>query len=421
MKIQITHFYTRENRGDAAILSVLITYLQKVWDNPDITISTMEDMQQHTEFQGIPITTSFISLVGLDRQGKLAKLKRMVYIVFIPILWSSIYRASRIELDFLLTKDLKTLLKNFSKAHIIIPVGGGYLRGSKSIADDVDYCMLLYPILIAKILGKQVILHSQSIGPFGTAFQKYATAIVLKKVDMIITREDISTNVLLKMGIDKHKITRSIDAGFLFTSKEKVNLKKYGVIASNREIIGITVARKFLKDPLLQDKYESEIATFVEYISIHRNISVIFIPQVTSSLFDDDDRDVARRIMDKITNKKNVWTIEDNLTHTEIKAIYTHLDYIIGTRFHSVIFSLTAYIPAIAIEYEHKTRGIMKDLQLLDWVIKIEDVTYDTLLEKFDALIKNKKEYNKVLHKNLPPYIEKAKEAIYIIKNMSDN
>ena len=45
------------------------------------------------------------------------------------------------------------------------------------------------------------------------------------------------------------------------------------------------------------------------------------------------------------------------------------LDYLVGTRFHSVIFALAARVPCIAIGYEHKTRGIMRDLSLDGWVL----------------------------------------------------
>jgi polysaccharide pyruvyl transferase WcaK-like protein len=32
-------------------------------------------------------------------------------------------------------------------------------------------------------------------------------------------------------------------------------------------------------------------------------------------------------------------------------------------------------VPGIAIEYEHKTRGIMRDLGLEDWVLPMENET----------------------------------------------
>lgn len=59
-----------------------------------------------------------------------------------------------------------------------------------------------------------------------------------------------------------------------------------------------------------------------------------------------------------------------------MKAIYSFYDYIIGTRFHSLIFSLSEHVPEIAISYDgYKSVGIMKDMKLDDYVIDIADVT----------------------------------------------
>ena len=73
--------------------------------------------------------------------------------------------------------------------------------------------------------------------------------------------------------------------------------------------------------------------------------------------------------------------------HRQIKAAYNQLDFLIGTRFHSVIFSLTSGVPCIAIEYEHKSRGIMRELGLEHWVLAIGDVTEARLGRLFDKLV----------------------------------
>ncbi|MFW6016293.1 MAG: polysaccharide pyruvyl transferase family protein, partial [bacterium] len=69
---------------------------------------------------------------------------------------------------------------------------------------------------------------------------------------------------------------------------------------------------------------------------------------------------------------------------------YSLFDYIVGTRFHSVIFSLSNSIPGIAISYAgNKSYGIMHDIGLDEYVIDIREVSYNLLKEKFDSLINN--------------------------------
>ncbi len=126
----------------------------------------------------------------------------------------------------------------------------------------------------------------------------------------------------------------------------------------------------------------------------------------------DDDRKASRAVYDQMKRQDRVVLMTDRLSHYEIKALYGSLDYLVGTRFHSVIFSLTSYVPAIAIEYEHKTRGIMQDLGLLKWVVKFGDVETKTLIDLFKKLLKEQKTYQHSLEKVVPPYVARTREAI---------
>ena len=70
---------------------------------------------------------------------------------------------------------------------------------------------------------------------------------------------------------------------------------------------------------------------------------IIFIPQVTSEHHGDDDRITADKIYGLLKNKNDVYLLKNRYSHQEIKAIYSNLDLLVGTRFHSVIFSLISY------------------------------------------------------------------------------
>ena len=66
----------------------------------------------------------------------------------------------------------------------------------------------------------------------------------------------------------------------------------------------------------------------------------------------------------------------------------------VGTRFHSVIFALNVGVPAIAIAYGgNKSRGIMKDFGLEDFVLDMNDLEYDSITNCFVRLEKHKDKY----------------------------
>jgi colanic acid/amylovoran biosynthesis protein len=174
--------------------------------------------------------------------------------------------------------------------------------------------------------------------------------------------------------------------------------------------VGVTV-RKWL-DADAQERYELAVSRALDKIIQQYNVDVVFIPQVTSIYNNDDDREVSRAIFMRMKHQKRTHVMDGDYTHYDVKSMYDSLDFIIGTRFHSVIFSLTSFVPAIAIEYEHKTGGIMRDLGLSQWALKIENVTEKDLTQLFAQLIKDEAKYRGTLKKVIPPYAARAADAI---------
>jgi len=148
---------------------------------------------------------------------------------------------------------------------------------------------------------------------------------------------------------------------------------------------------------------------------IHRHDArVVFIPQVTA-VKGDDDRRVAKRVHAQMRRRKHAHVMTDTPDHHAIKAMYDELDLLLGTRFHSVIFSLTSYVPVVAIEYEHKTSGIMRDIGLEKWVISIEEVTATELTALLEKALAEQTEYRAYLRDHLPLYVSRAQESARIL------
>jgi colanic acid/amylovoran biosynthesis protein len=168
-------------------------------------------------------------------------------------------------------------------------------------------------------------------------------------------------------------------------------------------------ARRWL-DPDGQDGYERAVAAVIDRIQAQSGFRVILIPQVTSSYRGDDDRTVGRRIAEHCRGEQPT-LVEWVGDHRYIKATYSELDFMIGTRFHSVIFSLTSGVPCIAIEYEHKSRGIMRELELEHWVLAIADVTEERLGNLFDEMVRERDAYRNHLTNVMPQYVRRANDV----------
>jgi colanic acid/amylovoran biosynthesis protein len=416
MKIVISHVYSNHNKGDAALLSVLISDIKKVFNSADIKVLSLDKVDVNEKFDGVPVINSFMYFAREGGTNVLTRLVYASYLVLYTFTWAILYRFFKYDLK--INSKVYQTIEAYRDADLIITVGGGYIRANAGFNGTFVLVFILHPILFSYLLGKITIGYSQSIGPFSNLFQEKLASFVVRKMDAVIVREKISEELLKKWGIAQNVFV-SVDSGFQFNTINSKNIKLEMGIQKSDMLVGVTV-RQWLSTKA-QDKYEKDIAILLDYIIEKYGAKVIFIPQVTVVNHNDDDRVCSKRVYDKMRYTDNVILLRDNFDHNTIKSIYAGLDYMIGTRFHSVIFSLTSKVPSIAIQYEHKTRGIMRDLDLEEWVIDIDKTDSARLKNIFDDLVNKREKYVEKLSKNLDPYIKKAENTINIVKEIYDN
>lgn len=404
--VVISHVYSSDNKGDAALTSVLITDIKRVFPEAEITILRLESVQEGDSFESVPEKPSFMYHVLNRYQNPAAKLLYALYMIPATLLWAWWLRNT--SKRAYLPKHLKSIAEIYASADLIIPVGGGYIRSRAGLLNRMNIPLLLHPLYFGHLLRKPTVLYSQSVGPFQNGLERRMVAFVLRKMDKILLREDKSVHTLAKIGVMAN-VTRAIDSGFLLKgSSRKIRIRKEYKIPASKLLIGVTV-RSWLGGEA-QTNYEQAVAKALDEITANYKAHVIFIPQVTATK-GDDDRITSRKVYSYMEQQKSASVVENTTDHHHIKAMYNELDVLLGTRFHSVIFSLTSYVPVLAIEYEHKTSGIMHDLKLDEWVIPIEKVTSKKLITRLQKLIEERKEYRTLLRKNLPPYEQEALRA----------
>jgi colanic acid/amylovoran biosynthesis protein len=270
------------------------------------------------------------------------------------------------------------------------------------------------PVVLGHRLGKPVIFAPQSFGPWASRRQALRIGRCLSRASLVLAREDPSLEALRAMGVDSRVMARAVDSAFAFDAPAQGWRQRLS-LGVDDVVVGIT-ARNWL-EPELQDRYERALAAVIDQIQIHPNMRAVLIPQVKSAYQGDDDRIVNERVAAYCRADRPPLVVADWSNHYELKALYADLDLLIGTRLHSVIFSLTSSVPSIAIGYEHKTIGIMRDLGLEDWFLGIEDVTGPRLIQLVERLIHERASYLAHLSKVLPPYIDRAKDFPLLMRH----
>jgi len=87
--------------------------------------------------------------------------------------------------------------------------------------------------------------------------------------------------------------------------------------------------------------------------------------------YNKDDRMVALNLRQHVSDPSRYHVVMDELNDLEMGKIFAACDLTVGTRLHSAIISMNFGTPAIAINYEHKSAGIMQQLGMPEMAIDI--------------------------------------------------
>ena len=291
MKIVISHAYSRHNKGDAAIVSVLVDQIKHEFDPAELIILTRDETYHGELFDEVPIESDFIFLAASRYNDKFIKLTYSALMILFTTLWCYVFRLT--GKDLWLPSNLRQLVRHYAEADLVIPVGGGYLRGSQRLDSIYNLTLLLHPIVLSSILGTPTVLFTQSVGPFYHTIERILLRVALKRSRaLILLREDRSMELLSRLGVSN--AIRSVDAGFLFGGGARIDLRQQLGLAADRLLIGFTV-RSWL-DADQQQGYQHAIAEMIDHVIDRYDAFVVFIPQVTAAFLGDDDSDVGRDI-----------------------------------------------------------------------------------------------------------------------------
>jgi len=407
VKILIVNGYVRENKGDAALMSVLCSELARVFPGSEIVISSQEDIVACPTFEGRRNVGSFTDYVLGPGMGRPRRALRLLVTL---CLWALSRGGRRLigALSAALSETLRVKLQAVVGADLVVSMGGGYLNAAGGIDGTLSLYLMLLPMMIAEGLTTCVVTAPQSVGPFSNGLQRWMVRRTLNRVELLELREDISTGIVRDLAITA-PVARYPDMGFVFGGGRAPDVRDILELPDDRLLVGVTV-RQWLA-PEAQARYERAMAATIDSLCARHGVVAVLIPQVTSSVGNDDDRIVNRRVYALLADRAQARMIDGDLDHQQIKAVYGGLDVLIGTRFHSVIFALTSYVPAIAVAYEHKTTGIMRDLGLEQWVVDIRDVDEESLVERAESLLREAGTYRCYLEDVLPAYVAKARQA----------
>lgn len=227
----------------------------------------------------------------------------------------------------------------------------------------------------------------------------------VNKYSYIITRESLSFDILSKVVKDKSKIYLTCDPAF-WLDLEKTDLPDNFKI---KNTVGINVSPMVMQNANDENGLTyKNILKLIDRILTETDMNVCLVPHVYRQTGDRQDLTVLENIYGQVKDKSRVSIIKSDLSCKNLKYIISNCRFFVGARTHSMIAAYSTGVPALAIGYSIKAKGIAKDLfgSYENFAVSWRDLKSENDLSNvfFDNIIKNEREILQRYNDFLPTY-----------------
>lgn len=295
---------------------------------------------------------------------------------------------------WLLTPHQWLTLQAIRRSRLMIVKGGGFLHAWGGIRAPYYIWYQLFYMRLAHRLGIPVCVLPNSFGPFEGWTVRGQMRRVMSRCSYIAARESISAAALGE--VLGREIPVVPDMGYFLKPAprevgEEICLRS-GVPLGEKTCVGITIRPwRFpgAADP--EARFHDYLNALVEFTRhlVRRGFHPVFIAQVLGPGAHENDNLAIDALVSRLGDMP-FSRVNYAGDCAELKSVYGCMDFVVGTRFHSVIFAQGMSCPSLAISYGgNKGQGIMGDLGLGQYVLPIEEVTGAGLICSFDKLVEN--------------------------------
>ena len=275
-------------------------------------------------------------------------------------------------------------------------------------------------IQIPLLLGKKVVKFTQTIGPFNSLYNKRLGRLTLNDVDKIIARGKLSESHLRRIGIEKNVVTLP-DIALTLKPQESTRTKELILKLSGKTIIGISpniVCQRLDK----KKKYVPALINLCDRIlEKYPNAELLLLPHTIAAetAGTNDDLSICLNIKELAKNPDRIF-VDNTVDYSpaEAKWLISQCDFFIGSRFHSVIAAVSAFVPTITIGWHWKYRESMEWLNLENNLIQYWELDQEKLWDLFKNNFERRDEIELKLKREIPILQQKALQAISVISEV---
>ncbi len=323
--------YGASNLGDDAILAGLIKLVASSWPHNEIAVMSRTPRKTAADF----------GVKGL---------------VFFPAGFRSFFKFWFLPAGWI-------TLKSVRRADLVVLGGGGLFSDEKKRAVWIWFIQFLY----FWILRKPVVCLAQSVGPLNSSWAQKLTRFVFSRSKLVTVRDRQSKTLLEKLGIKNIRVLADPAFAIGYNSDSSVSRQKQIVLTLRDWVRGD------------QPKINLELARLIDDIWIKFHLRTIFIPFQNEI---EDDKNRYKELASLLTNPEamQLKIVQD---FSQAIEVIGRSEMIIGMRLHSIIFSVLAGTPFVALSYSKKVRDFVETIGFDEYCLNYMDLNSENIERLF--------------------------------------
>ncbi|HZP83110.1 MAG TPA: polysaccharide pyruvyl transferase family protein [Chthonomonadaceae bacterium] len=379
------------NAGDAAILLAMKGSLEATF-GPQTVV--------HSGFSG-PLPEPGIYRTFYPELTFVPTLANAAYTWIETGLWPRLVRktalkrflwSARTGLPLLLPRE-RQLLREYREADLIVVSGGACLSTSWTSPRARKERIAKYRLALA--LGKPLVFYAMSVGPFVPDDPLPGMLRpVMERAAAILCRDAESVRVVREqVGVKAQNVHQTIDEALLLAPRPPQNPLapprkrplRLGICVHQWHWLGDSDPERRQRD------FEGRMAAVCRSLLERHAAELVFLTTHQGVAGIQQDDDVSQRIWEQLPADLQPYAhvLHEFVRPDEFAYFMGQCDLVLSSRLHGGILGLVGGAPILALEYEPKTRGLMRQLDLEDCVLSMRDSSAEEILRRMEAMLRD--------------------------------
>jgi colanic acid/amylovoran biosynthesis protein len=294
----------------------------------------------------------------------------------------------------------------------------------------------VYPMLLTEDIvygcsaaSVPYVFMPQAWGPLTNPFSQQSIRHIAERATMLFARDKTSLRYLQSVpNIPLEKLELAPDIVLKFKPRESRDtlepLERAGLLPKNRQRVGICPNIKIYRATERQgvgmaNPYVQWLVELCRRFLRETDVEVVLFPhEMSTNWWRWDDRYVCRLVHNVISDNKRVRYFSEYCSADTLKLLIRELDFLIGSRFHSIIAALSLYVPAVAVGWSHKYQEVLNDARVGELAFSYETMCNGATITSILETWANREKVRQKLEQSIPPLLGKVDDVFDRVANV---